>query len=136
MAVLGSCFVIDLMRETKRGVVGPARLKLEELHERGERLRIAIVTLAELQVGVAKSVRPEREKQRVDEAIEQFAILNILKTTAEIYGAVVGGLEQAGLVIDAMDGLIGSVALEYRDFVVSHNVKHFARIPGLVVEDY
>lgn len=124
------------MRETKRRVVGPARLKLEELHERGERLRIAIVTLAELQVGVAKSVRPEREKQRVDEAIEQFAILNILKTTTEIYGAVVGGLEQAGLVIDAMDGLIGSVALEYRDSVVSHNVKHFARIPCLVVEDY
>ena len=136
MAVLDTCFVIDLMRETKREEVGPASLKLEELSQRGERLRIAIITLAELQVGVAKSARPEREKQRVEEAVEQFAILSIFRSTAEIYGVVVGGLERAGLVIDAMDALIGSVALDHRDFVVSHNVKHFARIPGLVVEDY
>ena len=37
MAVLDSCFVIDLMRETKRDVIGPARRKLDELTLRGER---------------------------------------------------------------------------------------------------
>lgn len=124
------------MRETKRDVIGPARQKLDELTLRGERLRIAIVTLAELLVGAAKSARPEYQKQRVEVVVEQFAIFGILRSTAEIYGTVIGGLERAGLTIDAMDGLIGSVALDLNDFVVSHNVKHFARIPGLVVEDY
>ena len=124
------------MRETKRDVIGPARQKLDELTLRGERLRIAIVTLAELLVGAAKSARPEYQKQRVEVVVEQFAIFGILRSTAEIYGTVIGGPERAGLTIDAMDGLIGSVALDLNDFVVSHNVKHFARIPGLVVEDY
>lgn len=124
------------MRETKRSISGPASLKLSELLQRGEQLQIAIVTLAELHVGIAKCARPENEKTRLEALVEQFAVLGIFRSTAEIYGAVVGGLEKAGLTIDAMDALIGCVALDHADFVVSHNIKHFIRIPGLVVEDY
>ena len=72
------------MRETKRDVIGSARQKLDELTLRGERLRIAIVTLAELLVGAAKSARPEYQKQRVEVVVEQFAIFGILRSTAEI----------------------------------------------------
>jgi hypothetical protein len=54
MAVLETTFVIDLMKESKRGRIGPASLKLHELTARGESLQIAIFTLAELYVGATK----------------------------------------------------------------------------------
>jgi len=35
-----------------------------------------------------------------------------------------------------MDALIASIALEYGERLVTRNVKHFARVTGLVVEVY
>ena len=58
VAVLDTSFVIDLLKETKRGVVGRASQKSAELVLRGEPLRITHFTIAELFVGVAKCSRP------------------------------------------------------------------------------
>ena len=136
MAVLDTCFVIDLLKEIKRGVVGRASRKSEELLIRGEVLRITHFTIAELFVGVAKSVRPERERQSVEDVIPKFSLLAFDQSTAELFGSIVGSLEATGMTIDSMDALIGCVALERDQIIVTHNIKHFLRIPGLVVEDY
>ena len=136
MAVLDTCFVIDLLKETKRGVVGRASQKSAELVLRGEPLRITHFTIAELFVGVAKSSRPDRERQFVEDVIPKFSLLAFEQSTAELFGSVVGSLEAAGMTIDSMDALIGCVALERDQIIVTHNLKHFLRIPGLVVEDY
>jgi predicted nucleic acid-binding protein len=49
---------------------------------------------------------------------------------------VVGQLEKQGLTISDMDALIGSVALERDELLVTRNPRHFQRIPGLRVETY
>lgn len=136
MAVLDTCFVIDLLKEIKRGVVGRASRKAEELLLRGEVLRITHFTIAELFVGVAKCGRPDRERQFVEDVIPNFSLLAFDQSTAELFGSIVGPLEAAGMTIDSMDALIGCVALERDQIIVTHNLKHFLRIPGLVVEDY
>jgi predicted nucleic acid-binding protein len=58
------------------------------------------------------------------------------RTTAEIFGAIVGELEKRGERISDMDALIGSVALEHSETLITRNRKHFDRIPGFAVEDY
>jgi predicted nucleic acid-binding protein len=136
MAVLETTFVIDLMKESKRGRPGPASRKLEELVDRGLPLRIAIFTLAELFVGVAKGTRPRQERAAIQECVAPLDILPFEWTTAEIFGLIVGGLEKRGESISDIDALIASVAVEYSEMLVTRNRRHFDRIPGLEVEDY
>src|SRR3954469_24642728 len=111
MAVLETTFVIDLMKESKRERAGPASAKLQELTSRGESLRIAIFTLAELFVGVAKGTRPRQERKAIQQCVAPFEVLPFEQSTAEIFGSVVGVLEKQGHSISDMDALIASVAL-------------------------
>ncbi len=136
MAVLETTFVIDLIKESKRRRAGPASNKLETLAESGEILRIAIFTIAELFVGVAKSTRPQQERAAIEQCVMPFEVLPFERATAEVFGAVVGELEQRGETISDIDALIASVALENGELLVTRNRRHFDRIPGLRVESY
>ncbi len=136
MAVLETTFVIDLMKESKRGRPGPASQKLQELTDRGEVLQIAIFTLAELFVGVAKGALPRQERTAIEQCVAAFEVLPFERSTAEIFGSIVGGLEKQGQSISDIDALIGSVALEHAEVLVTRNRKHFERIPGLRIEGY
>jgi tRNA(fMet)-specific endonuclease VapC len=136
MALLDTTFLIDLMKEAKASRVGSASRKLEELLAQNETLRIAIFTVAELHVGIAKGSQPEREQRAIDECLKLFETLPFEESTAQIFGVVVGTLEKAGQTISDMDALIASVALEHGERLVTRNVRHFARISGLQVEGY
>jgi predicted nucleic acid-binding protein len=136
MAVLETTFVIDLMKESKRARTGPAARKLQELTVRGEPLRIAIFTLAELYVGVAKGTRPRQERTAIEQCVAPFEVLPFERSTAEIFGTIVGELEKRGEAISDIDALIASVAFEHSDVLVTRNRKHFDRIPGLTIEGY
>src|SRR4029453_14017946 len=136
MAVLETTFVIDLMKESKRARTGSAAQKRQELTTRGEPLRIAIFTLAELFVGVAKGTRPRQERMAIEACAAPFEVLAFERSTAEIFGTIVGELEKQGAAISDIDALIASVALEHSEILVTRNRKHFDRIPGLAVEDY
>jgi tRNA(fMet)-specific endonuclease VapC len=136
MAVLETTFVIDLLKENKRNAFGPASSKLEDLAVRGEVLKMTIFTLAELLVGVAKGSRPDQERVAIDQCISAFKLLPFERSTAEIFGAIVGELEKRGQSISDMDALIASVALEHTDVLITRNRKHFVRVTGLRIEDY
>src|SRR5687767_6415294 len=131
MAVLETTFVIDLMKESKRGRPGPASAKLHELTSRGEALRIAIFTMAELYVGVVKGTRPREERTAIQQCVAPFDVLSFEMSTAEIFGSIVGELEKRGLNISDIDALIASVALEHGEILVTRNRKHFERVAGL-----
>jgi predicted nucleic acid-binding protein len=114
MAVLETTFVIDLIKESKRRRPGPASQKLEELVLRGETLRIAIFTLAELFVGVVKGNRPQQERAAIEQCVSPFELLPFERSTAEIFGTIVGELEKRGQSISDIDALIASVARKRR----------------------
>jgi tRNA(fMet)-specific endonuclease VapC len=136
MAVLETTFIIDLMKESKRARSGLASDKLRDLTARGEVLRIAIFTLAELFVGVAKGTQPRQERIAIQQCVAPFEVLPFEESTAEIFGSVVGESEKRGQSISDIDALIASVALEHAEVLVTRNQKHFERIPGLRVESY
>jgi hypothetical protein len=72
MALLDTTFLIDVMKEAKKRRAGPATVKLDELIRRGEALRIAVFTIGELYVGVAKGTQPTREQEKVERALQPF----------------------------------------------------------------
>src|SRR4051812_16004536 len=110
MALLDTTVLVDFIKETKRARPGPATQKVKELAQQGEDLRIAIFTVAELFVGVTKGTHTQRERQLVEQCIGRFVVLPFERTTAEIFGAIVGELEKQGQRISDMDALIASVA--------------------------
>jgi predicted nucleic acid-binding protein len=111
--VLETTFIIDLMKETKHKIRGPASSKLQYLVGRGEALGITIFTLAELLVGVAKGDRPIEERAAVEQCVAPFALLPFERNTAEIFGSIVGNLQKRGQTISDIDALIASIALEH-----------------------
>ena len=136
VAILDTTLVIDLMREAKRRKAGRAVVKLHELVQRGEPLRVSLFTVAELYVGIAKGTQPKRERKAVETALAPFDIVPFERNTAEIFGGVVGQLELQGTPISDMDALIAATTLELSELLVTRNPSHFTRVPGLRVESY
>jgi predicted nucleic acid-binding protein len=136
MAILDTTFLIDLMKESKASRAGPATAKLGELMQRGEELRAAVFTVGELYVGVAKGSQPDKERQAIEDCLALLDIVGFEESTARLFGRLVGQLERVGQVIGDMDALIASVALEQDELLVTRNVAHFQRVPGLRIEGY
>ena len=48
----------------------------------------------------------------------------------------VGELRKQGLMIDDFDILIGATALKYDMILVTENIKHLSRVPGIIIENW
>jgi len=72
MSFFDTDFVIDLLREQRRGLAGRAHKKLHQLGDTPVRLSVFVV--CELEAGAARSQDPE-ERQRVHSLCEQFEVV-------------------------------------------------------------
>lgn len=96
---------------------------------------VSEATLAELKVGAYKTKDP-RQWREVNETSEAFCIVPITATDFDLYARNRALLESQGTKIDSFDLLIGSSAVNNGLTIVTHNKKHFARIPNLQVVDW
>lgn len=108
-----------------------ARFKRKRLGEIG----VSSVTAAELAYGVAKS-----GSQKNHRALEMFlAPLEVLpfdEAAIWHYGRLRAGLEKTGQSIGALDILIAAHALRLDAILVSNNLREFARVPELRLENW
>ena len=95
--------------------------------------KISDVTIAELYFGAFKSGRKKHfdEVDVVAELFESYGISYLHK-----YGEIRCMLEKKGKKIGDMDMFIAATALEEDLVVVTGNVDHFNRIPGLKIENW
>ena len=96
---------------------------------------ISDITLAELYYGAAKSGQKEKKIQDVRYIEDLFEVLPIYETL-ETFADIKAELNGKGLLIDDFDLLIGATALTYHLTLVTENVKHLARIPGIQIENW
>ena len=89
--------------------------------------------MAELYFGAFKSGK-EKHFNDVSEISKLFEKLPIQYTRK--YGEIRWELEKRGLRIGDMDMFIAATALEEDLILVTGNVKHFERIPGLKIENW
>ena len=97
---------------------------------------ISAITVAELWFGAAKSSRPRETRSSVDAFLKPFEVLPFAGDAAEEYAGIRFQLEKAGRPIGERDLLIAATAKSRRLTVVTHNVREFARVSGLKVEDW
>ncbi len=97
---------------------------------------ISSITLAELEFGIAKSAKPEKNRKHFQEFLLPFEILPFDAGAALEYGMVRHYLEKAGSPIGPLDTLIAAHALAAGVCLVTNNEREFNRVPGLRIENW
>lgn len=97
---------------------------------------ISVITLAELQHGVARSSDPESNQLALIMFTAPLLVPGFDDAAAEAYGVLRARLQARGQVIGIMDMLIAAHALSLDLTLVTRNTREFERIDGLRVEDW
>ena len=97
---------------------------------------ISSLTIAELQYGVQKSKRPVQNQQALNHFLLPLTTIPFDEQAVVKYGEIRTHLEAQGTPIGAIDTLLAAQALSHNLVVVTNNVREFARVPGLTVEDW
>jgi tRNA(fMet)-specific endonuclease VapC len=102
-----------------------------------EMLSTSCICVMELRHGAVRTQSPRGLWRRIESQIlTRVTVLEIRVEDAILAGDLLAHLWSAGKPIETEDVLIGASALSRGLTVVTHNVNHFRRIPGLKVEDW
>ena len=99
-------------------------------------LAVSAITCAELWYGAAKSHHPHRNRADQDAFLEPLRVVDFDTAAADRYATIRAHLGRAGRQIGDRDLMIASIALANGMGVLTSNVSEFARVPGLIVEDW
>jgi tRNA(fMet)-specific endonuclease VapC len=97
---------------------------------------IPTIVLYELEVGIAKSVRPRKRKAQLQEFISLVNIIPFSYSEAKCAADIRVKLEKKGSLIGPYDILIAASAMANNNILVTHNQREFRRIRGLKLEDW
>jgi len=119
------------------GKPAAVRVSLQRALDSGAQVFVPTVVAFELWYGVAKSADPEANAKRVETFFAgPVRLLPFEDEDARTAGQVRAALEIVGKPIGAYDVLIAGLALRHRFTLVTANAKEFARVKGLVWEDW
>lgn len=127
--IVETSFLVDLEREHGRGAPGPAVAFLESNEQ--ARLYLSFVTAGELAAGTSLA-----ERDKWEAFVAPFYVLGSSPDVSWEYGRAYRYLQENGRLIGGNDLWIAATALAYRMPVVTRNVEHYRRVPGLQVETY
>jgi tRNA(fMet)-specific endonuclease VapC len=99
-------------------------------------ISIPTIVLYELDVGIAKSVRPRKRKAQLQEFISLVNIIPFSYPEAKCAADIRVKLEKKGSLIGPYDILIAASAMANNNILVTHNQREFQRIRGLKLEDW
>jgi tRNA(fMet)-specific endonuclease VapC len=99
-------------------------------------IALSAMTVAELRYGVQKSSQPAQNQQALDQFLVPLTILPFDAGDAIVYGQIRADLEAQGIPIGAVDTFIAAQAIRYNLILVTNNVREFARVPSLAIEDW
>ncbi|RHO65855.1 type II toxin-antitoxin system VapC family toxin [Parabacteroides sp. AF48-14] len=105
------------------------------LDVKAENCFVSEITIAELYYGASKSNNKEERIKDVSYIASIFQVIPVYESL-ELYGDIKAELERGGTPLDDFDILIGSSAI-YRNFImVTDNVKHLNKLPGIRIQNW
>jgi predicted nucleic acid-binding protein len=94
------------------------------------------ITMGELLYGASRRDSARLNRQVRDLIHGALTVLPFDESAAEVYGSLRARLEAEGRRLDEPDMRIASIALSRDLTLVTGNVRHFARVPDLTVENW
>lgn len=95
--------------------------------------------IAEIAYGIERLSRSKRRqalRERFDWILQELARVPWTDAVSEKFGVIKAALERRGQRIEDIDAAIAAHALAEDAVLVTANVRHLARVPGLKVEDW
>jgi tRNA(fMet)-specific endonuclease VapC len=86
-------------------------------------------------MGVGTNAPPQRLQSLLD-FLNDVTVLDVTEQVGRKFGEVRAALFDAGKPAPEMDLLIAATALVHNLTLVTHNVRDFANVPGLTVQDW
>ncbi len=109
----------------------------QNLHQhRASDIVVSAITKCEMYAGSSGSQNPAKSRAQQDLFLRQFVSLPFDDDAAEAYGRIDGLLKSRGASIGPLDTQIAAIALVHNLTLVTHNTRHFSRIPNLAMEDW
>ena len=99
-------------------------------------LCVSVVTLAELEYGVFNSSNPERNQLALTLFLANIEVVPFGDDAAVEYGRIRADLRRKGTPIGANDLMIAAHAKSLGMTLVTNNTRVFARVEGLMLEDW
>lgn len=99
-------------------------------------LHISVLTLGELLSWTLRCNSPPKYHQALLRLLTDVTVLDVDQAVANRFGEVRSQLLDLGQPVASMDLMIGATALIHGLTMVTHNVLHFSKIPGLSVQDW
>lgn len=99
-------------------------------------LALSVLTRAELRFGQAGMADDDRRRRLIDHFLRQLPSLAWTTQAADQYGALKDAHRRSGTPIGELDTQIAAHALAEGLTLVTHNTRHFDRVPGLKLEDW
>lgn len=99
-------------------------------------ISIPSIALYELEVGIAKSTKPNKRRKQLKSLISKIDISSFGAKEAEVAAMIRANLESKGTLIGPYDILIAGTALSTNATLLTHNIKDFKKVNGLNIEDW
>lgn len=129
-----STFLIDLLREQRRGKPGKAAAFLER--HAADHIVLPVFVACELEAGAANAAAPDRERARLRVLLQSISVVYPDERFAPAYGDLLVRIQRAGRTVATMDLLVATGAVVDAAAVVTANARHFRVVPGLTVLEY
>ena len=97
---------------------------------------VSCITVSEFEYGASRKNWGERARNTMRAFMSNFDALPFTESDAIAFGCLRADFERRGLVVGILDLMIGSQAVNNDLILVTHNVKDFAGIPGINIEDW
>ena len=128
--MLDTDICVYVIREKPQGVL--RRLRRTDVRD----VCVSAVTLSELEYGVSRSSRPDRNKMALAGFLAPIGVVPYDDMAAREYGGLRAHLEKAGMPIGSLDTLIAAHALALECTLVTNNDREFSRVPRLRVQNW
>lgn len=108
---------------------------VQHFERHADEICVSVITAAELRFGVEKS-KSTKLSELVENFLERLSILDWTDAVTPHYARVRAALQRVGKPIGTMDLMIAAHAVSEGATVITHNVRHFADVPGLKVQEW
>jgi tRNA(fMet)-specific endonuclease VapC len=98
----------------------------------GSGIAISIITYGEIYDGIAGSYDPEAAERVFRQFLRVAVVVPLNRSVMRRFATERRALRLQGQKLDDMDLLIAATALHHNLTLITRNVRHFGRIPGLV----
>lgn len=129
--IADTSFLIDIMKSNKEAIK-----KAENIGKNGSTIAVTSISIFELFVGVALTIKQEQERNRINRILGGLSIISFDEDSAKEAGRIFAQKRKNGMAIEPEDSMIAGICSRRNEILITRNVKHFNDIEGLRIESY